>query len=252
MRWKEAGVAFVILLCWSLLHALFGQSQVESIVMTPISQLTEPVVQLVGSQQRPLRPLIQWWQQADQIKQLSSMLAEAESQLVQLKGVEKENEQLRALLENRHLDLRERRISQTVASYAVPSLWLGKDTTIPEGSLVLYKNILLGKVARVHAGLGAVELLPDSDSFRVVVVVDGQISGVTHGDNGQLVIENLPPDAQVQPGQQVTTLGQPGVPPGLLIGLTAGGVEYISGQGRVMVDQLVSFYETPLVEVLPL
>ncbi len=248
---REAAVVIVALaFFWVMDFGLNRRGYLETIG-APFQAIATPLVEFVGSHQRILRPANRWFRQEEQLKRLQSMLAESEAELATLSGVKRENEELRQLLENRHLDLQERRIGRTIASYAFPSLWLGKHTDVSHGSLVLHKGVLLGRVSEIAGGVGRVDLLAEPSDFVVLVRV-GEAVGVTRAEGGQLVVTNLPPNFVTQSGERVVTVGQLGVQPDLLVGMTASGVEYVEGEGRIVVDQIVSFFETTAVEILPM
>ncbi len=248
---REAVVVIVALVFfWVLDFGLNRRGYLETIG-APFHAIAAPLVDFVGSNQRILRPANRWFRQEKQLQQLKSMLAESEAELATLSGVQRENAELRQLLENRHLDLQERRIGRTIASYAFPSLWLGKNTDVTPGSLVLHKGVLLGRVSEIAGGVGRVDLLAEPSDFVVMVRV-GEAVGVTRAEGGQLIVANLPPSFVTQGGERVVTVGQQGVQPDLLVGMTVNGVEYVEGESRIVVDQIVSFFETTAVEILPL
>lgn len=248
---REAVVVVVAVAFFGVVDFGLERQEYLAAMGAPLRTIAAPVVEFVGSHQRLIRPMTRWFRQDVQLKQLTTMLAESEAELAELGGVRRENEELRQLLENRHLDLQERRLGRTIASYASPSLWLGKDTDVAPGSLVLHKGVLLGRISEVAGGVGQVDLLAESSGFSVMVQV-GSAVGVTRMESGRFIVANLPPDFTAEAGERVVTVGQQGVQPDLLVGLTTGGVEYVAGEGQVPVNQLVSFFETAAVEILPI
>lgn len=258
-RWQVEGAREIIVVMaavafFSVLDFGMEKRGYAVVMAAPLRAIATPITNFVGNHQRTIRPLTRWFRVMEQNRRLTSMLAQTEGELVALQGVQQENMQLRQLLENRHLDLQERRVGRTVASYASPSIWLGKTTDVKPGSLVLHKGVLLGRISRISGGIAEVELLAEPSSFSALVRVgsDTRAVGVTKSERGQLVVSNLPSDVAVEPNQSVVTVGQVGVQPDLFVGMTTSNVEYQQGEGRVVVDQLVSFFETTAVEILPI
>lgn len=251
---REAVVIVVVVSFFAVVDFGLQRREYAAAMVAPLRAIAAPVSSFVGSHQRTLRPLTRWFRTLDQNKRLTALLAESEAELATLKGVEQENAQLRQLLENRHLELRERRVGRTIASYASPSIWLGKSTDVTIGSLVLHKGVLLGRVTEITGGVGTVELLAEPSHFSVMVRVGSDVRavGVTKAIAGTVRVTNVPPNVAIQAGERVVTVGQQGVQPDLLVGLTTGEIEYTAGEGSVGVDQLVSFFETAAVEIMPM
>lgn len=249
---KELALGLLIASIW-MFFEVFGLSQsIVVLIQKSSQQITAPFVSILALYQRPLRPLQGWFQQTERLRIATGLLVEAETQVARLQAVEEENFALRQLLENRHLELKDRRIASVVATYALPAVWLSpNDSTVQPGSLVMYKDVLLGKVASREGNLANIDLLTQDDDFSVVVSIgDEKNLGVTKLLNGKLVVTELPPDVVIQPGQRVKTAGQPGVPAHLFVGITESGVLYENGKPYVLLTQLVSFYETGIVEIL--
>lgn len=216
-------------------------------VVTPLQQA---VVGLTRSTPIVSNPLANWLGTQQKIYELSSLLAESEGRVAELSQIQEENVQLRSLLENRHVSVRPRRLARPIVSSVAPLVWVGLDSGVKPGWLVSYKDTLLGRVKSVDGQYARVELLNTGGELAVLVQTPGGVRGVASGKNGRVIVTNIPPEAIVTVGERVTTVGQPGIAPGKFIGVVST-VERdpSSAAQQFAVDQLVSFYQTNMVEL---
>ena len=67
---------------------------------------------------------------------------------------------------------------------------------------------------------------------------------------GKLFVEQLPTDTVITSNDRFVTSGQPGIPPGQFVGVVASIEDNPAAATQtVILDQLVSFYQTSLVEL---
>ena len=247
---KEPLVGVMIVACTGLVTAIVGQGFISQPVQSLIAPFSQSVAH-VGRQVRSLStPLIRGFQEQQTADALSQQLSTAQANAVQVAQLQAENAQLRELLENRHLTYKPRRIARPIVSSLAPLVWLGEQNDVKEGWQVLYKDTLLGRVTQVDGQYARVGLLSADDELSVLVQTASGIKGLTHSSNGRVVVTNVAPEALITVGERITTVGQPGISPGKLVGVVSA-IERDdkTAAQQLVVDQLVSFYQTSIVEL---
>lgn len=163
----------------------------------------------VSSEEAARRKLILQSQRANQVEQLSI-----------------ENAQLRKLL-----SLRDRLSTPSVAAEVLYDaadpytrkviIDKGLAQGIEPGSPVIDESGVLGQVTRVHPLISEVTLVTDPDQAIPIVNTRTGVRGITYGDSGRhgsggLELRYMAANADVQPGDLLTTSGVDGVyPPGI-------------------------------------
>lgn len=242
------GIACVLLLIVVELTPVRTMLQAAIVpIAVPIQQLTIRMAQVVSV---VWSPATRWLEAQQKIEELSQQLALSQGQVIELEQLKAENAQLRELLENRHISVAPRRLARPIVSSAAPLVWLGEAASVQPGWLVLYKNIVLGKVTSVDGQYARVGLLTTSADSNLLVQTSQGVRGIATGTNGRVVVTNIAPEAIITIGERVTTVGQPGIAPGKFIGIVAA-VERdpASAAQQLVIDQLVSFYQTSVVEI---
>lgn len=191
------------------------------VVMQPVLALRhvgEYVTSLdaaVSSEEAARRKLILQSQRANQVEQLTM-----------------ENTQLRQLL-----GLRERLSTQTLAAevlYDAADPYTrrvivdkGLAQGVQPGSPVIDESGVLGQVTRVHPLISEITLVTDPEQAIPVVNTRTGVRGITYGDAGRhgsggLELRYMAANADVQPGDLLTTSGVDGVyPPGIPVARVA-------------------------------
>lgn len=247
---REVVVGLLTVVILVLLEMVIGVGYLQRLLGPLVMPLSQGMVQTVRAISLPLRPLTHWSAPQERIQQLSQQLALTEGRIAQLEQLQTENAELRSLLENRHLQVKPRRLARPIVSSIVPLVWLGEDSDVRPGWLVLYKDTVLGQVVTVEGQYARVALLTSSSDASIVVQTTGGIRGIARASNGRVIVTNVPPEAMIATNERVTTVGQPGIAPGKFIGLTAK-IERDPDQASqtIVIDQLVSFYQTSVVEL---
>jgi rod shape-determining protein MreC len=212
--------------------------------------MSSEVTSFVKFVEQPLYILNGMYSSSQELSQIKVMYAQSLAQLTELESLKKENQQLRQMIENRHLSLNERIVAAPIVSYGYPAISVGINQEVREGNLVLVADTLLGRVVKVSQEESRIELLSSKEAQPVLVQTQSGLQGIVQGTGRGIVLTQLPPDVTVNPGERVTTLGQPGIKSGILVGIiSADQVQATSPIKTVPLDQLVSFYTTSLVEV---
>lgn len=149
----------------------------------------------------------------------------ARSKLVELREYESEAKRLRDLLK-----MKEALPVRTVAARVVirpATPWAdtctvdaGSEQGVMPGSAVFTARGLLGQVFRVGRGSSQVLLLTDRSSSVAALVQGSRAPGVCSGQGApELLMEYIPADAAVRPGDAVVSSGEGGIfPKGVLVG----------------------------------
>ncbi|HYE39129.1 MAG TPA: rod shape-determining protein MreC, partial [Ramlibacter sp.] len=192
---------------WFVMQPVLGFRMVSDYVTTLESA--------VSSEEAARRKLILQSQRANQVEQLTM-----------------ENTQLRQLL-----GLRERLSAPTLAAEVLYDaadpytrrvvIDKGLAQGVQPGSPVIDESGVLGQVTRVHPLISEVTLVTDPEQAIPVVNTRTGVRGITYGDAGRhgsggLELRYMAANADVQPGDLLTTSGVDGVyPPGIPVAKVA-------------------------------
>lgn len=216
-------------------------------VLIPVASAITSFVQYI---EQPLYSLNSMYASAAELSVIKTKHAQALAELTELDRLKKENQQLRQMIENRHLSLTERIVAAPVVSYAYPAIAAGSAQAIHEGKLIVVADTLIGRVIEVSTEESRIDLLTNKDAQPVLVQTESGLQGLVQGTGRGVALTQLPTDAIIKPGERVSTLGQPGIKSGIFVGvISADQIEATAPIKTVPIDQLVSFYTTSLVEV---
>lgn len=216
-------------------------------VLVPFAKEVTSFVHFV---EQPLYNLNGMYSSTQELAKVKVLYAQALSQLTELEELKQENQQLRQMIENRHLPLNQRIIAAPIVSYGYPAVSAGTAQSVRDGSLVIVADTLMGRVVEVGAEESRIELLSSREAQPVLVETESGLQGIVKGSGKNVVLTQLPPDAVTVAGERVKTLGQPGIKSGIFVGvISADQVQATAPIKTVPLDQLVSFYSTSLVEI---
>jgi rod shape-determining protein MreC len=256
-----------------LLTAYFGESPSSPLhaIQRGIVQVLSPIQEGASKALKPVRDIAGWFSdtfhaktQRDQLlKEVHSLQAE----LAHAQYAAAENRQLSKLvgLDNSlGIDA-----YHAVAAHVIsrdPTLWYatveadkGSGDGVRVNDPVIGDGGLVGKVSTVGSGFSIVTLITDH-SMAVAAQVPGGDTGVlvpAVGNPNQLLLQNLPPNAQVQAGQQVVTVGfkygalEDLYPPGIPIGqVSSVNQDNLLSNGQVQVNPVVDLRHLDSVQIL--
>lgn len=157
---------------------------------------------------------------------LEERIKELESQNIQLKELEKENEFLRSYLNLPHYQRYQIELANIVGR---DFQGLEKYILIDKGELagvkedlpvIVFENILIGKVVEVFKDFSRVLLITSSNSKIPSLIQESRIEGLIKGlGEGVLFMDLVSRDIKVEEGQTIITSGiGGGFPKGILIG----------------------------------
>lgn len=203
-------------------------------------QLTQPVGRLPAS----LRA-------ARRLQELEHEYSQALAQIAQLEAKETENQFLKEMLE-----VVERPqaavISAPISAHGQPSLAVGSNSGVEVGQPVVTAQTLLGVISHAQTHQSQVRLLSEIRTQPILAQTESGVKGLVKGDGRQLLLTELPTEVEIKPGEKIMTVGQAQVRSGIFIGQVQQLLDQPSSPTKTaVIEQLVSFYEVPLVEVWP-
>lgn len=243
---------FLILSFLLLILDLSGYTRlVESqtmIFLQPMHVLSSQVIFRVSS---PFLYLKKMGKDAVYLRELELSHAQLLAKVSEIEAVEKENHELRRLLENIDRKKDKRIITSPISSYTFPAVAAGLDEGMREGQPVFYRDSLLGVIDTVYPHYSQVSLLVAKDTHHVVAQTESGAEGLLVGTGKRVILDYLSQDAELTVGQRVVTVQQPGLKEGLYIG-TISKVEKdpTALYQRAEVTQAVTFFETYYVEII--
>jgi cell shape-determining protein MreC len=240
----------VLLVALALVEYVGALSPVEDVLVQALQPLQAAQIRVIQIAKAPVRSLLLNYQSAEHLQELQEQHAVALAELAQLQTLRRENEALKELLENTNRTLEERRVAVPVVSLSYPAVAAGSENGVVEGSMVTYKDVLLGVVTEVSAHQSRVALLSSKDSIPVLAKTDSGVMGIVTGNGKRALLTEIPRDDEIVVGEKVTTMGQPGIRRGILVGTVSSIDTRPSAPTQTAVlEQLVSFHEAPVVEI---
>lgn len=187
---------------------------------------------------------------ARKVQMLEERYSEALAQLTDLKQLERENNQLKALLENSDREDRVVIISAPIVSQVGPTVGAGARDGVVVGDLVFVSRTLIGRVREVFPDYSEVDLIYQTDFQPLVAQTSDGYRGLVRGDGRRAIFTEVSPEETPLPESRLETVGQVGVDKGLFIGqvgrLLSSSADTVK---TYQVIQHIDFYEANLVEI---
>lgn len=184
------------------------------------------------------------------IQDLEFRYAEASAQLGEMNALQKENEALRNLLNTNDIKLEQRFITTPIIAYGKPLIAGGAEEGVREGAMVLVAQTLVGRIGAVSERQSEVELLSRATTAPILARTESGVEGLVRGDDKRVLLTEIPTNVELKVGERVVTQGQEGVAPNIFIGRIASlNTRPESAVQTAVLEQLVSFYQTNVVEV---
>jgi cell shape-determining protein MreC len=217
-------------------------------VFTPILSFTAQITQTLET---PYEMLVKNYQGYRHIQDLELRYAEALAQLGELEKLRTENQELRALIEQKNSPKTGAPTQiAPVISYGQPYIGKGKNDGVSEGSMILLGDTFIGRVGKVSFSQSEVILLSEQTSQPVLAKTESGISGIVVGNGKQVMFTEVPADKELHVGDRIVTVGQPGINEGSFVGkIRSLGSQAGSSTQIAVLDQIVSFYDNKIVEV---
>ncbi|HPS40403.1 MAG TPA: rod shape-determining protein MreC [Candidatus Woesebacteria bacterium] len=191
------------------------------------------------------------WNLTAKLEDLQYRYNEAAANSIKIETLEKENQELRKILENSDRNYEQTVIAAPVISFAQSFVAAGSQAGVKAGSAVLYKGTLLGLIEQVFEKQALVLLLPQMIDTGILAQTSTEVKGLVKGNGRQILFTEIAADAKIEIGELVFTSSQVGLEKGLLIGRIASILSdnQALATKTAVVEQLVNFYEVSLVEI---
>jgi rod shape-determining protein MreC len=273
VRRRRAVVAALVAVSLILLTAYFGESANSPLhsVQRGIVAVLSPVEQGASTVLSPFRDVASFFSNTfkakSQVKQLQGEVARLRGQLVRAQYAAAQTAQLQKEVGLQNAGLSAYKPVAANVIFRDPSLWYatvqvdkGSDDAVRKGDPVTGDGALVGEVTQVGPNFSVVSLLTDPATAVAAQVQDSNSdAGVlvpAVGNPNQLVLQDLQPNAPVQVGQQVSTVGfkagslQDLFPPAIPIGTVAQVGNQLANDGQVTVTPDANLRQLTSVQIL--
>ena len=275
IRRRRAALALFVGLSLVLLSAYFGEGPggVLHGVQKGAQEVLSPIESGASKVFKPFRDLGNWvgdaFDATDENKKLKKELAEARTELARVRSAQRENEQLRAMVDLRKEPGFPQGLDPVTARVIArsPTDWSstiqinkGTDDGVNEDDAVITGDGLIGKIAQASGGTATVQLITDGESSVSAMAVPDGTSGVVRtpvGDPNDLQLDFVRRVNNVKKGQTVVTSGfrvgrlrslfPRGIPIGTVRDVDRDELETYQ---RVHVDPFADFRRLDIVQVL--
>lgn len=184
------------------------------------------------------------------LKQLEGRYAQSQADLSELDKLRSENEELRALIENKDRRIEKTIIGAPIVSLAYPAVGVGSVDGVDINDMVLLNNVLIGTIEDVDKYQSKLSLLSQQRKKKILVKTESGVEGVVDGNGRNVLIKHVPRNQELKEGERVVTVGQEGIERDVFVGQ----IRLIDNSPSAptqtaVVEQIVSFYDAILVEV---
>ncbi len=187
---------------------------------------------------------------ARKVQMLEGRYSESLAQLTDLKQLEQENQQLKALLQNSDREDRTVIITAPIVSQVGPTLGVGADDGVVVGDLVFVSRTLVGRVSEVFADYSQVDLVSDAGFQPIVAITAEGYRGLIRGDGKRAIFTEVLPEESPSAESRIETVGQIGVEKGLFVGQVGKLLSTTSETVKTyQLIQHVDFYQANIVEI---
>jgi rod shape-determining protein MreC len=275
IRRRRAALALFVGLSIVLLSAYFGEGPSGMLhgVQKGAQEVLSPIESGASKVFKPFRDLFNWvgdaFNATDENKKLKKELAKTRTDLAQARDAQRENEQLRAMVDLRkeptfpdgYNPVTARVIARSPTDWtSTVQINKGTDDGVNEDDAVITGDGLVGKISQASGGSATVQLITDGESNVSAMAVPDGTSGVVRtpvGDPDDLQLDFVRQVNNVKKGQTVVTSGfrsgrlQSLFPRGIPIGSVRNvDRDELETYQRVHVDPFADFRRLDLVQVL--
>lgn len=193
----------------------------KDLLQSPKSLVQQP---LIWAEERIFTGISDWQRPQQEVQRLEGELRQLIVEQNQLAACREENEKMRRLL-GAPLPPKWKFLDARVIGQVNGRLRINKGQTegVKEQSIVIYENILVGKVVNLGVNDAWVQMVTSSESKIPVVVKKSGSAGIqarglliSHG--GELILDRVLQSEDIQKGDLVVSSGEAGWLPELLIG----------------------------------
>lgn len=239
-------VATLIFLCDFLGWSQRALNRVQT-VFIPLLAAEVALAKLVRS---PIDYIFTSHRSAKELQSLKEKYVIQTAELNNLYQLQKENEAIREVVENKGKLEAGVKIASPVVSLSYPAIAVGSQQGIEKGRMVLYKDVLLGLVTEISDHQSRVALLSKKDGPVLLAKTSQGVEGIIKGSGKRVLFTEVPRGIELNKGDRVVSVGQEGVRRDVLIGVIEEVEDRPSAPTQTAIlQQYVSFYDAPIVEV---
>lgn len=247
--WIVVGVVSFLLL---LIRFVGFEPQLRKWLETGIQPLSLVGAELTFVAKGPVETFLQTRKLQYRVRDIEVRYAELLTEVGELQQLQAENEALRAMIENTDRELAPTIVAAPITAFGSTYLAAGSEAGVSPGDPVLVGRVLLGTVAEVSPMQSQVLLLRQPQDQPVLAQTGNGATGLVTGDGRRVLLTEIENQESELAGEVVTTVGQPGVPPNLLIGQVVSVLDDPTASSQqAVIDQAISFYDSSLVEIRP-
>lgn len=150
---------------------------------------------------------------SEENKEAKTRIQELEAELAQLKEIRHENEILKEELgffqsEKEKSLIPAQIVSRSVSSYLQNiTIDKGSNDGVNQNNLVVSQGYLIGIISEVGPEFSQIQLITDSKTIIPVILQNSRGTGLLKSNLKGLLIEDIPMDAVIKPGEMVLTSG---------------------------------------------
>jgi rod shape-determining protein MreC len=279
VRRRRAVLVLLVVVSLILLTAYFGESAGSPLhsVQRGVIQVLSPVQEGASRALKPVRDLFGWFGDTLHAKQERSQLQKQRDTLLkQVVGYQvamRQNLQLRALVtlddSNGNLDRYDKHTARIIGRTpnnlfrATVQVDAGSGDGVRVGQAVIAGAGLVGHITTVDSGTAIVTLITDQSSSVSAIVLDGERNGElglvkpSVGDPTDLLVQLLPRQAPIHPGQYVVTAGSRSsrleslYPPSIPVGVvTKADPEELQADQQIHISPIADLRHLDFVQIL--
>jgi cell shape-determining protein MreC len=236
---------FIVLLTYlNLINTVVSKFE---LIAVPVSKFnTTIVVRLV----KPFRTLASSYRLANRLKQIERQYSSCQSKVTELELLKDENLLMKKIINGSDYDLSEIKVTRPIISLASPAIAGGYDLNLSEGEMITASGMLLGVIGQVEQHYSEVILLSSKQMVPILAKTKSDIKGLVVGDGKRVLFTEIPIETLIQDGEEIYTVGQPGIRQNVYIGkLMSLDNDPSASTKKFLVEQGSSFYELNMVEV---
>lgn len=279
VRRRRAVLVLLVVVSLILLTAYFGESAGSPLhsVQRGVIQVLSPVQEGASRALKPVRDLFGWFGDTLHAKKERNQLEKQRDTLLkQVVGYQvamRQNQQLRALValddSNGNLDRYQKRTARIITRapnnlfHDTIQVDAGSGDGVRLGQAVIAGEGLVGHISTVASNTAFVTLITDQSSSVSAIVLDGQSRGElglvkpSVGDPTDLLVQLLPRQAPIVPGQYVVTAGSQSsrleslYPPSIPIGqVTKADPEELQAEQQIHISPIADLRHLDFVQIL--
>lgn len=199
----------------------------------------------------PILALREQSKAAAKLRELEQAHSQLLAKLVKLEDLVTENNYLRALINSQQQSTKII-ITSPITAYGFTSIGVGANQGVSVGRPVLVAKTVIGLISAVTPQQSKVTLLSQMKNELILAKTENGVEGLISGDGKKIIFSEIPSDVKVKIGEKIISVGQSNLPANLLIGTVQKIIDSpTSPTQTAIIEQLVSFYEVPIIEVIP-